>query len=369
MRLVFTSYASAPSYTDPMQWLQRIEGYTGILESLAATHEVISIERTGYEGEISHKGVRYYFLRQKVKTKLFPFRIHRLVRRLRPDAVFINGFIFPFQLLQLRASIGPKIPVLIINRSEKPGTGYRKWLQRAADRLVSAYLFPSLEAGMQWVEKGIIKHEHKLYEVFHGSSVFTAGDKTEAREKLDIQAPLVCLWVGRLNANKDPLTALRAFQLFCRERKGALLCMIYQENDLLQEITTFIAENNLAASVKLIGPVPHRELETWYRAADFFITASHYEGGGIALCEAMSCGAIPVVTAIDSFRVLTGNGACGFLFNAGDPLSMLDALQRAAGSNIPEWREKVLSKYRKDFSFDAIARSIDQLLIRIKTTA
>jgi glycosyltransferase involved in cell wall biosynthesis len=228
---------------------------------------------------------------------------------------------------------------------------------------VNAYLFTSAAFGYRWVEEGIIHSRDKIHEIFHGSSVFTAGDKAVARQQLNLPASPVYLWVGRLDANKDPLTVIKAFIEFLTVFPAATLCMIYHEEELLDAIKKSIGESSIAkAQVRLIGKLPHPELETWYRAADFIVSASHYEGGGIAVCEAMSCGAIPVVTDIDSFRILTGNGDCGILFEPGNSASLLQALHRSAAVDLNEARKKVLSRYHNHFSFEAIGKKISLLL-------
>src|SRR5690242_5033868 len=102
MKIVFTSYSSAPEFNNPGDWLKRLEGYTGILEILNKEHEVIGIERINYEGKFHLNGVQYYFIRQNKNIVRFPVQIHQLIKKLDPDIVFINGFIFPAQVIQLR---------------------------------------------------------------------------------------------------------------------------------------------------------------------------------------------------------------------------------------------------------------------------
>ena len=363
MRLVFTSYAAAPSFRDPQAWLQRIEGYTGILAALAETHEVFAIERIDYAGELEQQGVRYIFCRQVRPTVLIPRTIHREIRRIQPDVVFINGFIFPLQLLQLRRSVGPSVKIIVINRSEQPGTGYRKWLQRYAARITDAFLFPSMAAGCKWVEQGIIDREEKIYEVFHGSSVFSKVDKQQSREQTGIHAAIAWLWVGRLDANKDPLTVLRAFTRLRQADKRPQLYMIFHEAPLLQEVKAFIAaQPELENAVHLVGFVPHAALQHWFSAADFFVAASHYEGGGIAALEAISAGVVPLLSAIDSFRVLTGNGNCGYLFPPGDSVALALLMEEAMAGNYSRLQERMVQHYCDNLSFTAIAGKINALL-------
>ena len=79
--------------------------------------------------------------------------------------------------------------------------------------------------------------------------------------------------------------------------------MLFGEKDLLEEIEKFIAESlRLKDKVHLVGKRSHDELESWFSAADYYISSSHREGGSYALTEAMACGCIPIVTSIPSSR-------------------------------------------------------------------
>ena len=64
----------------------------------------------------------------------------------------------------------------------------------------------------EFIRAGIISDMSLVYELPESSTVFLPMDKAQARKELRLPADgLLFLWVGRLNANKDPLTALKAF--------------------------------------------------------------------------------------------------------------------------------------------------------------
>ena len=55
-------------------------------------------------------------------------------------------------------------------------------------------------------------------------------------------------------------------------------------------------------------------MAAFYSAADLFVVGSHHEGSGYSLMEACACGAMPVVTDIPTFRLLTAaerSARCG----------------------------------------------------------
>jgi glycosyltransferase involved in cell wall biosynthesis len=363
MKLIFTSYTNVLEYDQPAAWLQRIEAYTGILESLTPDHTVIGIERINYEGDEIQKDVQYVFIKLKQKTIRFPFRMHHLIKKLEPDVIFINGFIFPLQIIQLRLKLGKKVKIIVIHRSEKPFKGIKRRLQRMASKCVNAFLFTSSEFGKEWVEKGNIDDSKKVHEVLHASSIFSPGDKTIARSALSVTGSPVFLWVGRLDANKDPLTVIKAFINFLSAQPLAKLYMIYHTEELLPEIKELIKQDKRAEeAIHLIGKIPHQQMHAWYDSADFIISGSHYEGGGIAVCEAMSCGCIPIVTNIIAFRRMTGPDKCGLLYEPGNDKALLSALQQTIKMDVKEERVKVLQYFNNELSFKAIAKKINKVI-------
>jgi glycosyltransferase involved in cell wall biosynthesis len=366
MTLIFTSYVSSPEYDQPGAWLKRIEAYTGILEALSHDHTVISIERINYEGEYEQKGVKYHFIKLRKKVSYFPWHMHRLVKKLKPDVVFISGFIFPLQTIQLRLNLGRRVKIVVINQAETPFNGVKKYLQKLADRCVNAFLFTSSEFGKQWIENGNISDQKKIHEALHCSSVFSPGNKAPARSALSVTGSPLFLWVGRLDANKDPLTVIKGFTSFLDFQPAAKLYMIYHTEDLLQEVSNLINKNEKAIqAISLIGEVPHQQLQTWYDCADFIISGSHYEGGGIAVCEAMSCGCVPVITDIISFRKMTGPGKCGLLYKPGNDKALLESLLQTKKMDMAKERDKVLKQFNEELSFDAIAKKINNSIVSL----
>jgi glycosyltransferase involved in cell wall biosynthesis len=359
MKFVFTSYAGTPGYNQPESWLKRIEAYTGILESLAKDHKVIGIERINYEGDYEQKGVQYIFLKQTKRTVYFPRRIHQLIKKLEPDVVFINGFIFPFQVLQLKRIVGKKVKIIILHRAEKPFTGIKRYVQKLADKCVDAYLFTSAEFSREW-EKNITIQ--KIHEVIQASSIFFPVNKVEATKITNVKGFPVFLWVGMLISRKDPLTVVKAFLEFVSHQPEAKLYMIYQSGELLEEIKLLLQENQYGAAIVLTGPIPHEQLLNWYNSADFFITASRYEGSGVALSEAMSCGCIPITSNFISFKKMTGPGKCGLMFETGNEKDLLNTLLKTKDMDIEKERDRVLKQFNEELSFEAIAGKIDTII-------
>jgi glycosyltransferase involved in cell wall biosynthesis len=139
--------------------------------------------------------------------------------------------------------------------------------------------------------------------------------------------------------------------------------MIYHTEGLLQEVSDMIKQDEKAMqAISLVGTIPHQQLQTWFSSADFIISGSHYEGGGIAVCEAMSCGCVPVVTNIISFRRMTGPGKCGLIYEPGNDKDLLAVLLKTQEMDLEKERSKVLRQFKEELSFEAIAKKINKVI-------
>jgi len=367
MRIVSTSYTNTPAFSDPVVWLTRINFYTGILEELARQHEVHSIEQINYQGQLQVNNVRYHFLNFKKPKQYFPRKLHTYIKTLQADIVFVNGLIFPLQIIQLKLKLGKHVKIILLHRGEKPYAGIKGWLQKVADRCVDAYLFTSAGFGSAWTNAGHISDQNKIHEVIQASSVFYPQDKAAARSALAVDGSPVFLWVGRLDANKDPLTVVKAFIQFAALQPGATLYMIYQTDELLGAVKKMLDfDAKASSSVKLVGKVPHTALQHWYNAADFIISGSHHEGSGIGVCEAMSCGCVPLITDIISFRKMTGPGNCGLLYEPGNVNALLQVLMQTKTMDMEKESAKTVEQFKTELSFKAIAKKTEQVITSLK---
>src|SRR4029077_4802153 len=117
---------------------------------------------------------------------------------------------------------------------------------------------------------------------------------------------------------KDPLTVLDGFERSLDLMPGAALTMIYSTDELLSAVRERVERSpSLIERVRLAGVVARERMASYFSAADVFVLGSHHEGSGYALMEACACGAVPVVTDIPTFRLIT-EGVVGALWTPGD---------------------------------------------------
>jgi len=176
------------------------------------------------------------------------------------------------------------------------------------------------------------------------------------------------LWGGRLDENKDPLTILDAVEAAADNLPDLRLWCCYHEQPLLDRVKARIAASPILSSrVHLLGKVPHETIERLCRAADFFIAASHREGSGYALIEALACGTTPIISEIPAFRSLAGN--VGFFAAAGDASSFAAAIAAAARKPRPELRARTIEHFNENLSFDAVGRQLRDIYAAMAMSA
>jgi glycosyltransferase involved in cell wall biosynthesis len=362
MKILNMSYAYVGSFSDPEAWLARISFFTGLLEGMAHHAEVVAVYNIHFKGDLQRNGVTYLFPGFKAFALRWPFGFNKYILSHRPDVVIIQGF-SPWQTMLLGKK-NPGLKILVQHRAEKPFKGLKKILQKQADRYIHSYFFSSLELANAWIDDDQIGSRSKVIETMGMSSPFKPIEKKLAFAKMGVNSGCVFLWVGDLDSNKNPLLAIEAFAEFVRNYPSALLLMIYQTTGL--EATMRMQIRGLEANIRLIGKVPYEDMINWYASADFILSTSYYESAGQSVCEGMSCGCIPIVTDIPSFRKMTDQGRVGLLFKAGSKESLGTALEECISLDRMEKRKDVLTYFETKLSFDANVKCIMEVANSLK---
>lgn len=126
--------------------------------------------------------------------------------------------------------------------------------------------------------------------------------------------PGLLVHVGRTDANKRLDLLLRVFAEVVRLRADARLALVGP--DWLGQwpaLRALARELGVEGQVQFVGRVEEDELKRWLAEAHFFVSASAYEGFGIAAVEAMATGTVPILSDIPAFRHLSRRGQGGLL--------------------------------------------------------
>jgi glycosyltransferase involved in cell wall biosynthesis len=289
------------------------------------------------------------------------------IKEKKEAVILFHGFSFPFRFLFLSMLLSKQVKWIIQHHAGNPSNNkLKKFIQKLSYSRAHAYLFVTKQQAEPFITDGLIKSNNQVFEIMECSTPFKKQDKIKCRQTLGLKSDqLIFIWVGGLDANKDPICMLKALQLLKESGSYFLLFMFYNKTDLLHEVELFINENKLTEHVILKGIIANNYLENWFSAADFYISCSHSEGSGIALAEALACGCIPIVSNIPSFKYMTNNGAVGKLFNCGDHFDLHEQLNAIKNINMINEQSKAIELFQSKLSAEAIGKKTSALINKL----
>lgn len=290
------------------------------------------------------------------------------LEELRPQVIHLFGLTLLRPLAALTACagrIGARVSVSFHGGAPRRNPIARAW-QRKVLANVAAIFFSTTHYAEEWQRSGVIRSGASVVIAPEVSSPLIPIDRNRARVELGLDGELLLAWSGRLHPIKDPLTALRGFELLAGRSPDARMLMCFRSQELIGEVTEFLeCRPRVRDRVTLLGEWPHERMAVLFSAADFFVQSSLREFGGNSLVEAMSCGAIPVVTDIPSFRALTDEGRLARLFAPGDAAAMAQAITTLAEADRPALAARIRGYFDEQLSYPALARLYESAFTRI----
>ena len=364
LHVVQISFFSDPEERSPAQLLDAWPTLLDIAEAACRSGNRVSlVQASSHSERLIQRGVRCYFLPfgEGQPAHRGDAALGELLGCLAPDVLHVHGLGFPRDVLSL-ASLAPGVPIILQDHANGPPRIWRRPLWRRQMSVAAGLAFCALEQARPFADAGLVYPETQLYEVPESTSRFAPGDRQEARRVTGIKGDPAVLWVGHLNANKDPLTVLEGISAAARELPKLQLFCCFGAAPLMRDVQSRIASDpELRGRVHLLGRVPHERIEQLMRAADLFVLGSHREGSGYSLIEALACGLPPVVTDIPSFRSLTGAGRVGMLWPCDDPYALREAIRSVAARADSAMRAAVRAHFDLELSIDSVGLKLAAL--------
>lgn len=135
----------------------------------------------------------------------------------------------------------------------------------------------------------------------------------------------IVLWVGRMVAQKDLHTLLRAMRQVADARPDTLLVLVGR-GPLREEVGAKVTREGLHRHVGFAGFVDAADLPRYYAASDVFVLSSRYEGNARAAFEAAGAGLPCVLTDTSGSRDTVIDGKTGLIVPVGDAAALAHAL-------------------------------------------
>ena len=152
--------------------------------------------------------------------------------------------------------------------------------------------------------------------------------------------------VGSIEARKNILQAVQALPLLPDD---VVLVMVGRHTPYTDQVLQYVREHHLEERVRVLHGVPDEHLPMLYALAESFVYPSVYEGFGIPIIEAISCG-LPVVACSGSCLEEAG-GPDSLYVQPGNVEAMAAAIRLTlVGAEGRELRIENSKKYIRRFS-------------------
>lgn len=149
------------------------------------------------------------------------------------------------------------------------------------------------------------------------------------RRRYDIQGDYI-LFVSTIEPRKNIPFLLQAYRRLRDARHGQngmpRLVIVGNKGWLYDRIFTLVDQLDLRSAVICTGGVPVEDLPALYSGALYFVLPSLYEGFGLPVLEAMSCGTPVITSSTSSLPEVAGDAA--ILVDPQDISGLATAMQR-----------------------------------------
>ena len=244
-------------------------------------------------------------------------RLWRLIRDFRPEIVHAHSS-KAGGLVRILRGVLPWVPVFYtpnayygMGRRATVASRLFHMVERLLGRVGTTIHVSTDEADWARTELGLPAARSVLIHNGVDTTKFVPGDPSTRlawRRKLDIpDSALVLGTIGRLSAQKDPVTLYRGVAPSLREVSELYLCQIANgDPEEIARLEALAAELGISAKIRRLTYLA--DVLPFYQGIDAFILTSRYEGLSYAVLEALACDLPVLLTDVPGNREFTRFG-------------------------------------------------------------
>jgi glycosyltransferase involved in cell wall biosynthesis len=119
--------------------------------------------------------------------------------------------------------------------------------------------------------------------------------------------------------------------------------------------------NYAPENVICLGKLSPDELKEWYGKSRFYLQLSNFEGFGVAICEAMLCECVPIVSDVNFLPTIVGD--TGFILRKRNTLLLEDLIHNALTTDLEQLGKFAKNRIQQNFS---ISKRKEMLISALK---
>jgi glycosyltransferase involved in cell wall biosynthesis len=217
------------------------------------------------------------------------------------------------------------------------------------------------ERNHECLKKLAVKTEVSVIPNGFNSRLFHPREKQECRTELGLPTDKkIILAVGNVVAVKAHEVLIKAAERLAVHRDD-FVCYIVGEGNLRATLSQMVKDKGLAPLIKLVGPKPHREINTWISACDIFTLPSLAEGNPTVMFEALACGRPFIATNVGGIPEVVKDSQYGLLCGPSNDEGLSTILDQALTKT---WREDTIMSYAQQFQWETLCQKTQKLYER-----
>ncbi|WP_278625347.1 glycosyltransferase family 4 protein [Parabacteroides gordonii] len=167
-------------------------------------------------------------------------------------------------------------------------------------------------------------------------------------------------WMEKENIKrKCIIETIDAIRLVTNKHPEIKLYIAGHKGDASEYIKDYIIKQNLHNNIFLIGEISPEEKIKYLRNCKIYLQPSRYEGFGLAIAEALSCGAPVITTAVGEVPVVVDNVA---ILVTPEPSNIATAIEILLNQDTSLLNKKSRERIEKNFPLSRREKEIKNIL-------
>jgi glycosyltransferase involved in cell wall biosynthesis len=207
---------------------------------------------------------------------------------------------------------------------------------------------------------GLLRYKKKILFCKHfvETDLFVAKTAPTSKENL-------IGYFGRLSYKKGIMNFIESMPLIL-DRWQDVRFIIAGNGELLEALNSTIDSKGFGDKLTVLPWIPTDRYPEYLAKLKFFLLPSYEEGVPATLLEAMSCGVIPVVTAVGGIPDIVTDGKSGFIISDNRPSTIATGLVRALkSSDLDDISRNAVEFVCREYTLRSVVQRWQEILCRI----